>query len=255
MGQVRFERDGNVAILVLDNEPKLNALTPSMLDALEESCDRIEDEKGVRGVVLTGAGTRAFCAGADILYWGDMSPAEFGRHWIRRGYRAFDRLANLSKPTVAALQGHTLGGGLELAAACDLRVMGLKGWIALPETGLGVVPGWSGTQRLRRLLPEPMLKEMVLFSRRITAERAYNAGFVAELSDDPVAAACGLVRDLGSSSPSATEVAKYMIHAGANESSAEMIDALGGRLVAGTDDKSEGVSAFRAKRKPAFRGN
>jgi enoyl-CoA hydratase/carnithine racemase len=100
---------------------------------------------------------------------------------VRDGHRVFDRLARLGKPTVAALSGHAFGGGLELAAACDVRVMAPRATLALPEAGVGIVPGWSGTQRLLRLLPEPVVKEMALFGRRIGAERALALGFAAEV--------------------------------------------------------------------------
>ncbi len=126
--------------------------------------------------------------------------------------------------------------------------------IALPETAVGIVPGWSGTQRLARLLPEPVVKEMALFGRRLTADRALALGFAAEVSDDPLAAAKAIASKLSDTSPAATEVAKYMIHAGAGEDTSAMIEALGSGMIAASADKDEGVEAFRAKRKPAFTG-
>ena len=135
-------------------------------------------------VIVTGDGEKAFCTGADITAWGPMAPFDFARHWVREGHRIFDRLARLGKPTIAALNGHAFGGGLELAAACDIRVMTPKATLALPEAGVGIVPGWSGTQRVARLLPEPVVKEMALFGRRISAERALALGFVAEVAED-----------------------------------------------------------------------
>ena len=104
---------------------------------------------------------------------------------MHRGHRLFDKLARLPQPTIAAIGGYAFGGGLELAAACDIRVLGPKAQLALPEAGVGVVPGWSGTQRLVRLMPEPLVREMALFGRRISAERAVQAGLPAEIADDP----------------------------------------------------------------------
>ena len=115
---------------------------------------------------------------------GPMAPFDFARHWVREGHRIFDRLARLGKPTIAALNGHAFGGGLELAAACDIRVIAPRATLALPEAGVGIVPGWSGTQRVARLLPEPVVKEMALFGRRIAAERAVALGFAAEVAED-----------------------------------------------------------------------
>ena len=122
------------------------------------------------------------------------------------------------------------------------------------ESSVGIVPGWSGTQRLARLLPEPVIKEMALFGRRLSAERALALGFAAEVSDDPLETAKAIASKLAATSPAATEIAKYMIHAGAGEDSAAMIEALGGGMIAASADKAEGIEAFRAKRKPVFSG-
>lgn len=254
MSAVHLTHDGAIATLRLDNEAKLNALTHAMLADLDRHLAALDRDAGVRAVIVTGTGPKAFCTGADILAWGGLAPAEFARHWVRDGHRLFDRLARLSKPTVAALNGHAFGGGLELAAACDIRVMTPRATLALPETGVGIVPGWSGTQRLARLLPEPVLREMALFNRRISAERALTLGFVAELAEDAVAAAQVLAEKLATTSPRATEVAKYMLNAAVGEDRAAMIEALGAGMIAASDDKAEGVAAFAAKRKPEFPG-
>jgi enoyl-CoA hydratase len=254
MSTVRYSVSDRIAVITLDNPSKLNALTPDMLVQLCGLCDQIEMDHDVLGVLLTAAGDRFFCAGADINAWADYAPLEFSRYWVRSGHRVFDRIARLSKPTIAVLSGNAFGGGLELAAACDIRVMALTAQLALPETSVGIVPGWSGTQRLARLLPEPVVKEMALFGRRLTAERALALGFVAEVSDDPLAAAKAIAAKLADTSPAATEVAKYMIHAAAGEDRDAMIEALGSGMIAASADSREGVAAFRAKRKPVFSG-
>jgi enoyl-CoA hydratase len=246
---------GHVAEIRLDNPARLNAFTVGMLDELAAHCDAIERRDDVRAVLVTAEGARAFCAGADINAWGDLGAAEFARIWVRDGHRVFDRLARLAVPTIAVLEGPAFGGGLELAAACDIRVMVPSATLALPEASVGIVPGWSGTQRLARLLPEAVLKEMALFARRLTAERAHQIGFVAEVVEDARGAALAMAERLAATSPRATEVAKYMIHAGAGEDSAALIEALGGGMMAASGDKAEGVASFRAKRKPEFPGN
>lgn len=255
MSQVHLHLRGPVAELCLDNPAKLNAFTVDMLSQLEAHCDLLERLPEVACVMVTATGDRAFCTGADINAWGDLPPAEFARHWVRDGHRIFDRLARLCKPTIAVLSGHAFGGGLELAATCDIRVISPRATLALPEAGVGIVPGWSGTQRLARLLPEPVLKEMALFGRRISAERALALGFVAEVAEDARAAAFAIADEMLSASHRAVEVSKAMIHAGAGEDSAAMIEALGSGMIAASADRAEGVAAFRAKRKPDFSGN
>lgn len=254
MSGVHLNIAGGVAELRLDNPAKLNCFTAGMLAQMAGHLELIEARPEVRAVVVTGEGERAFCSGADINAWGDLSAEAFARSWVRGGHRLFDRLAGLSKPTIAALNGHAFGGGLELAAACDIRVMVPGATLALPEAGVGIVPGWSGTQRLARLMPEPIVKEMMLFGRRIGAERALACGFAAEVAADARAAAHAIAQGVAGLSPRAVECAKAMLHAGVGENTAAMIEALGSAAIAATADRAEGVAAFRGKRKPEFPG-
>lgn len=254
MSAVHLAFSGRIAELRLDNPAKLNCFTVEMLEQLSGYLDQLE-RAPVAAVLVSAEGEKAFCTGADINGWGDLSPAEFARHWVRGGHRIFDRLARLHVPTVAALNGHAFGGGLELAAACDIRVMAPRATLALPEAGVGIVPGWSGTQRLARLLPEPVIREMALFGRRIGAERALALGFVAEIAEDSRAAALVMAERAADLSPRAVEIAKAMLNAARGEDRDAMVEALGSAAIAASADRDEGVAAFREKRKPSFPGN
>jgi enoyl-CoA hydratase/carnithine racemase len=254
MSAVHLTLQGRIAVLRLDNPGKLNAFTVDMLSQFAGHLETVERNPDIACLLVTAAEGKAFCAGADINGWGALAPAEFARAWVRGGHRIFDRLARLARPTIAVLHGHAFGGGLELAAACDLRVMAPGATLALPEAQVGIVPGWSGSQRLVRLMGEPVVKEMALFGRRIGADRALALGFVAEVADDPLAAAQAIAGRVVDLSPRAVEIAKAMIHAGAGEDPAAMIEALGSAAIAASADRDEGVAAFQAKRKPQFSG-
>ena len=172
----------------------------------------------------------------------------------RDGQRTVDRLARLPRPTAAALQGDAFGGGLEPAAVCDIRTMAPDATLALPETRSGIVPGWSGTRRLARLMPEPLVREMALFAYRITADWALACGFVAAVDREPRAMAEKFLQRAVALSPRAVETANSMIHAAQGEDRGTMIEMLGSAAVFASPDRKEGVAAFLEKREAWFRG-
>src|SRR5262249_24630717 len=140
--------EGPLATLTLDRVEKLNAIDEAMIAAIEDWIDAVEKDRSVRVAILTGAGDRAFSSGGDIKAWAGLDPIDFARRWIREGHRVFDRLARLRQPLIVALNGPAFGGGLELAVAGDLIIAAEGVRLGMPETGLGMTPGWSGTQRL-----------------------------------------------------------------------------------------------------------
>ncbi len=253
-GALRIEKRGRVALLVLDNQPKGNAISQEMLVELGQATAEIESDRSLRAAVLTGAGARAFCTGADISAWSGMDAVDFARHWVRAGHFVFDRLARLSVPLIAAINGAAFGGGLELAAVCDVRVASPDAIFALPETAIGVTPGWSGGQRLGRLLPQALLREMALTGGRLNAERLREVGFINEISADPLARALEIAERAAALAPRAVETTRLVLNAAIGEGREAAIDALAGGLVASSADKTEGVASFREKRKPDFRG-
>ncbi len=247
------ERRGATLIVTIDNPAKGNALTLGMLDALEDCAITVERDRTIRAVVITGAGEKAFCTGADINEWSALDAAQFSREWVPKGHRLFDRLARLPVPLIAAVNGMAFGGGLELLATSDLRIAAPHAQFALPETTIGIVPGWSGAQRLAALVPQAVLREMALAGSRISAERMHQVGFLNEISPDPMAAALVVAERIATLSPRALEATKLVLNAANGEGTAAALDSLSGALIAASSDKAEGVASFKEKRKPNFR--
>ena len=254
--RVGLEIDGHLAIITLDRPEKLNALDRAMVAALAEAADYVEREVPVRAAILTGRGGKAFSAGGDIAAWADEPPDRFHRRWIRDGHRAFDTLARLRIPLIAVLNGHALGGGLELAATADIRIAEAHARIGLPETTLGMVPGWSGTQRLVRRFGSQAVRRMSLGAEIFSASEALALGLVdaAVETGQGMSEARVLAARIAASGPLAVETAKLMINAAEGEESSSAIEALAGGLIARTRDLREGINGFREKRIAAFEG-
>jgi enoyl-CoA hydratase len=204
---------------------------------------------------LTGEG-KAFCAGGDIAAWGGLSPLDMGQDWVRNGHRVFDRLARLKVPMIAALNGHALGGGLELAATADIRICEAQAKLGLPETGIGMIPGWSGTQRLVTRFGARAVRRLALAGEIVTAEVALAMGLVDEVVEKGGAMdrAMALAAQVRSRGPVANTIAKQLINAAEGEDAAATMEILAGALVSYTDDLREGVAGFREKRPPVFQG-
>ncbi len=252
---VQLAFDGPVALITLTRADKLNALDRAMVVALAEAAEAIEASNDARVAILAGEG-KAFCAGGDIAAWGGLPPLDMWRDWTRTGHRAFEKLARLRQPLVAALTGHAFGGGLELAATADIRIAerGIK--LGLPETGLAMAPGWSGTQRLVRRFGASVVRRMALGGAMFTADEALGLGLVDEVVEPGLglARARALAAEIAGRGPLAVQMVKGMINVAEGEDKDAPIEGLAGALTAMTEDLKEGVAAFRGKRPAQFAG-
>ncbi|MEP0520412.1 MAG: enoyl-CoA hydratase/isomerase family protein [Hyphomicrobiales bacterium] len=243
----------HVGTLTINKPERLNALTAEMVDELKYQCRQIERRDDILVLLITGEG-KAFCAGGDIDAWSSETAEDFGRHWIRNGHDAFDALARLRQPVIAVLNGHTLGGGLELAACADYRVAEAHVKIGQPETGLGVIPGWSGTQRAVRRFGAQAVRKMALFGKIYTAEEALSDGLVDLIAEkgEGLSAAHELAHAVVARGAEATELTKMLINAAEGEERERVLEAMAGRIAAGSVEIQEGLTAFKDKRKPKF---
>ncbi len=250
---VTFSPSGAIGTITMRRPEKFNALDIPMLNALAVALDQAEADDAVRVVLVRGEG-KGFCAGGDIEAWSGMSAADFQMKWVRLGHRVFDRVARLRQPTIAVLHGHALGGGLELAAACDFRVAETQIKIGFPETSIGVVPGWSGTQRAVRRFGAQAVRRMALGGDVLPAADALSLGVVDRVVDTGKALeeATAWAERIAARGPLATEATKMLIGMAEGEEDAAAAETLASGFIALTGDIMAGVEAFRGKQKPKF---
>lgn len=253
--EVRIE-DG-VATLSVNRPEVLNALDEQTTAEIAEAAERLDADEEVKVVVVTGAGDKAFVAGADIGVLVEYGPVE-GRGAARGGQRAFDRLERMGKPVIAAINGYALGGGCELALACHVRIASDRARIGLPEINLSIIPGHGGTQRLPRLVGKGRALELIASGRQLDAEEAERIGLVNRVvpHDELAATVEELARELAGKPPLAMRYALAAVHEGMETSMEEgqAIEAAYFGLCCATDDKFEGMNAFLEKRKPNWSG-
>jgi enoyl-CoA hydratase / 3-hydroxyacyl-CoA dehydrogenase len=247
-----------VATVTINRPDRLNTLSPQVFEDLDRAVSELERDDSVRCVILTGAGDRAFSAGADLTTFRDVSKAFKVWRFSRRSEEVFNRLANLPKPTVAAINGHCFGGGLELALACDFRIAAKRANLGQTEVNLGLVPGAGGSQRLVRILGQAKAKELVLLGPRLTADEAAAIGLVTRTveNDSFPSEVRAFAEKLAKQAPIAIRLAKVLLNRSGDvpiDAALEM-EAMAFGLVTSSEDLFEGLQAFLEKREPKFKG-
>jgi enoyl-CoA hydratase len=252
---VEIDHRGSVSIVTMSRPEALNAFNTEQMHAVIEAFREVEERTETRCIVLTGAGEKAFAAGADIKEMVDLD-VEAGTRFGRLGQKLTRTIEEARQPVVAAVNGYALGGGCEVAIAADIRVAAPNAVFAQPEVGLGIPPGWGGTQRLPRLIGPGMAAEMILSGRRVNADEAYRIGLVnaihplERLIDESVA----LADSIAANSPFAVRTAKQLMRLAFNGQTPSGLEAEAERFGAafGIPDQREGMTAFTDKRKALF---
>jgi len=254
---VSYAKKGAIAYVTLNRPKVLNALNQRTWEDLKAAFEDARDDAAVRGVILTGAGDKAFIAGADINELAQITAVEAEKS-STFGQGVLNLIENLGKPVIAAVNGFALGGGCETAMACTIRIAAENAKFGQPEVKLGVIPGGGGTQRLPRLVGKGRAFQLILSGEIITAQEAYRIGLVNEVvpAADLITRAEGILNQIFVNAPVAVKYSLEAVNKGMEASLAEglALEASLFGLCAGTDDKKEGTQAFLEKRKPQFQG-
>ena len=252
MAQILFEKKGNFAVAAIDRPKALNALNSAVLDELDALLDAVQADAEIRVLILTGSGEKAFVAGADIGEMSNLSEAE-GEAFGKKGNDVFRKIETLPIPVIAAVNGYALGGGCELSLACDIRICSDTAVFGQPETGLGITPGFGGTQRLARLIGAGMAKQLIYSAKNIKADEALRIGLVNAVypPEELMPAAQKLAETIARNAPIAVRACKKAINEGLEKPMDEAIvieEKLFGSCF-NTADQKEGMGAFLEKRR------
>ncbi|QAT39289.1 short-chain-enoyl-CoA hydratase [Clostridium sp. JN-9] len=252
---VVLEKSGKIAVVKINRPKALNALNTETLKELDIVITELEHDKNIFAVILTGEGEKAFVAGADITEMKDLSSIE-GRNFGILGNKVFRRLENLDKPVIAAVNGFALGGGCELAMSCDIRIASTKAKFGQPEVGLGITPGFGGTQRLARLVGLGAAKELIYTAKVIKADEAYRIGLVNKVVEPEklMDEAKELANTITAQAPIAVKLCKSAINRGIQcdiDTATAYESEVFGECFS-TEDQKEGMTAFVEKREKSF---
>lgn len=252
---VLLEVKDGIGYITINRPAALNALSSEVLTDLNLVLDEVEKHENIRVVILTGQGDKAFVAGADIKEMDQMSPIQ-AFEYMTYANDTFTRLSDLTQPTIAVLNGYALGGGLELALSTDIRIGFEKTMVGFPEVGLGIIPGFAGTQRMSRLIGTSKTKELIYTARIVKGNEAYDLGILNKLvpAEELLSSAEELAKSIMKNAPLAVEKAKHVIQVGSELplKNAIRLETEAEALLFSTEDKVEGMRAFVEKRKAVF---
>lgn len=251
MAKVSFSQEGKIGVITIQSPP-VNALEKQVLDELNDIADRIPHDVDV--VIIHGDGGKAFVAGADIKDFPELK-RENGIELVKKGQAIFQKIADLDQPVIAAIDGFALGGGLELALACDIRIASANSQVGFPEVKLGILPGYGGTQRLPRLIGPGKAKQIIFSGEFLSAEEAKAVGILEEVTEgSALDKAKELAKTIAKRAPLGVRKAKKAIDEGLDTTLEQglHIEALAFGELCETKDKNEGVAAFFEKREPNF---
>jgi len=255
---IKIEREENIVWITLNRPHRLNAFNDVLVEELSEALDTVEKDPSVRCVIITGEGDRAFSAGADITAFPKATPVK-AEEFSRGGQKVFSKIEEMSKPVIAAINGYALGGGLELALACDFRIASEHAELGSPEINLGIIPGWGGTQRLVRIVGLRNAKRLVMLGERIKADEALKMGLVDKVVpfEKLREEAKALAKRLAEGPPIAMKYAKHALNFGSQVplDVGLRLEATLMALLFSTQDVKRGIEAFMSKRKPEFKGD
>lgn len=253
---ITLEKKDGYAILKVDIPKTRNALSVPIVEYMDELVDEVIADKSMHCLVLTGGGEKSFIAGADISQLVKMTP-EDSRYSIEVGHKLFSKIETMDIPSVAAINGYCLGGGLEIAMCCDIRICSANAKFGLPEINIGMIPGWGGTLRLARLIGESRAKNMLLRGKMITSQQAFDYGLIAEVYEDVATMrekAEELAKELASKAPITMKFDKRLVYDAAGKQPTDIAqrDANTLGMLFTTHDAIEGLTAFLEKRAPKY---
>lgn len=256
MALTSLDKKNQYALLTINRPDALNALNEDILSEIHEHLESLNSDKDIRGLIITGTGEKAFCAGADIGQMASFNP-EQAEAFARKGHKTMNAISGSDLITIAAINGFALGGGLELALSCDMRIASENAKMGLPETGLGIIPGFGGTQRLSRLVGPALALEVILTGAQVKADRALQIGLVNQvvtLAELLPTAEKMMSTITGKKGPEAQKIARWLVHSGLEQPLSAALEREINEFsqIFSRPEPKIGLTAFKEKKEPDF---